>query len=139
MNSDSRNNPSGSGRFDHAPIAQLFGFQIEPGWPGEAKVHLPIDERLFNPMGKVHGGAIAALADAAMGIAFGRTLDDHQDFATIDLHIQFMRPVRGDRLTAKAKMRQRGLRIGYVECELLDDRDRLVATASCSCTVVSLG
>ncbi len=46
-------------------------------------------------MGRVHGGVIAVLADAAMGIAFGRTLDRNQDFSTVDLNVQFMRPVRG--------------------------------------------
>jgi uncharacterized protein (TIGR00369 family) len=125
-------------RFAHAPIAQLIGFQILPGNPGEATVHLAVDERLHNPMGQVHGGALAALADAAMGIAFGRTLEAGQDFATIDLHLQFMRPVRGQRLTAKAQVSQRGLRIGYVRCDIKDDHGRLIAAGSCSCTVVGL-
>jgi uncharacterized protein (TIGR00369 family) len=122
-------------RFSHAPIAALMGFEIEPGPSGEAVVYLAIDSRLHNPMGRVHGGAIAGLADTAMGIAFGRTLDANQDFATIDLHIHFMRPARGKRLKAVAKVRQRGLRIGFVECSILDDRDRFVAASTCSCTV----
>lgn len=125
-------------RFSNAPIASLIGFEIEPGPAGEATVSLAIDARLHNPMGRVHGGAIAALADTAMGIAFGRTLDAEQDFATIDLHIHFMRPVRGKRLTAKASVLQRGLRIGYVDCKIVDDKNRLVASSTCSCTVTEL-
>jgi uncharacterized protein (TIGR00369 family) len=125
-------------RFSQAPIATLIGFEIEPGSAGEAIVFLPIDSRLHNPMGAVHGGAIAALADTAMGIAFGRTLDETRDFATIDLHIHFMRPVRGSRLKAVASVRQRGLRIGYVVCDIFDDKNRLVASSTCSCTVTEL-
>lgn len=127
-----------SDRFDIAPIARLLGFEIKPGPPGEASLSLAVDERLHNPMGRVHGGAIAAMADAAMGIAFGRTLEVKQDFATIDLHLHFMRPIKGKRLRAEAKVRQRGLRIGYVACDLWDDHNRLIATATCSCTVLDL-
>jgi uncharacterized protein (TIGR00369 family) len=128
-------------RFSEAPISQLIGFQVQAGsiedkQQGRAIVELAIDSRLNNPMGRVHGGVIAALSDAAMGIAFGRTLDDDQDFSTIDLHVHFMRPVRGARLVATGKVTQRGLRIGFVTCEIVDDRGKIVATGSCSCTVL---
>ncbi len=114
----------------------MIGFDVQPGEPGEAVVNLPVSERLHNPMGRVHGGVLAALADAAMGIAFGRTLDDNQDFATLDLHIHFVRAVRGNMLIAKASVRQRGLRIGFVECDITDNRQRLIATATCCCSVL---
>jgi uncharacterized protein (TIGR00369 family) len=125
--------------FSDAPVSRLVGFRVLPASDsdrreGKAIVVLDVDERLHNPMGRLHGGMIAALADAAMGIAFGRTLDPGQDFSTIDLHIHFMRPVRANRLTASASLIQRGLRIGFVECEIMDDRGREIARASCSCT-----
>jgi uncharacterized protein (TIGR00369 family) len=128
-------------RFSEAPISQLIGFHVLPASKddkqiGRAIVELKIDDRLNNPMGRVHGGVIAALSDAAMGIAFGRTLDQEQDFSTIDLHVHFMRPVRGKLLTATGVMTQRGLRIGYVTCQIVDDRGKIVAAGSCSCTVL---
>ncbi len=110
--------------------------QVESGEPGQATVHLPIHDKLHNPMGRVHGGVYAVLADASMGIAFGRTLDEGQDFATLDLHIHFIRAVRGPMLTARATVRQRGLRIGFVDCEIVDHRGKLMATATCCCTVL---
>ncbi len=130
-----------SDRFDEAPISQLIGFRVLPATAedneiGRATVELDIDSRLNNPMGRVHGGILAALSDAAMGIAFGRTLDPDQDFSTIDLHIHFMRPVRGKKLTAKGEMIQRGLRVGFVQCRVTDDRVKEVASSSCSCTVL---
>ena len=130
-----------SDRFTSAPISQLIGFHVLPETPsdkeiGRAIVQLKIDDRLNNPMGRVHGGVLAALSDAAMGIAFGRTLQADQDFSTIDLHIHFMRPVRGTLLTATGTMIQRGLRIGYLQCKIVDDRGKEVASGSCSCTVL---
>ncbi|MCU0707123.1 MAG: PaaI family thioesterase [Pirellula sp.] len=129
-------------QFTNAPVSRLIGFDVLPATEedrsqGKAVVVLEADERLHNPMGRVHGGILSALADAAMGIAFGRTLDDGQDFSTIDLHIHFMRPVRCSRLTASASLVQRGLRIGFVTCTITDERARIIAQASCSCTSVS--
>jgi len=132
-------NETPSDRFSYAPVSQLIGFQVEPAREdaaGECVVRLPVDDRLHNPMGRVHGGVLAALADASMGIAFGRTLDQGQDFSTIDLHIHFMRPVRGKGLVAKSLVRQRGLRVGFVTCDIEDEQGRLVASATCSCTVL---
>jgi uncharacterized protein (TIGR00369 family) len=121
--------------FEHAPISQLIGLEVKPGVAGEAEVFLNVDSRTHNPMGFVHGGVIALLADAAMGIAFGRTLDDQHGFATVELKTSFIRPVTAARLCARATLVQRGLRIGFVECKITDQRSKLIATGSCTCTV----
>ncbi|MEM6691161.1 MAG: PaaI family thioesterase [Planctomycetota bacterium] len=125
--------------FSDAPISKLVGFQVEP--PAEpglglAIVRLECNRRLHNPMGRVHGGVISALADAALGIAFGRTLFDDQDFSTIEMKVNFMRPVIGGTLTARAEVVQRGLRVGFVRCEIKSDRGKLVADGTCTCTVI---
>ena len=130
-------------RFMQAPVSQLIGFQVSAPSPedkllGRADVRLDVDERFHNPMGRVHGGMLSALADAAMGIAFGRMLDGNQDFSTVELHIQYMRPVKSRTIVAKAIVQQRGLRIGFVGCEIRDERERLIATATCTCTTIDL-
>lgn len=125
--------------FAYAPISQLIGLQVEPGQSGEAVVHLPVSQKMHNPMGVVHGGVIALLADAAMGIAFGRTMSDPASFATIEMKVSYLRPVKETMLTATARLVARGLRVGFVECIITDARDREIARASCTCTVNSLG
>lgn len=125
--------------FRYAPISQLIGLEVQPGEPGMAEVHLEVSPKMHNPMGFVHGGVISLLADAAMGIAFGRTLEDKQSFATIEMKVTYIRPVKQSRLVCSAKLVQRGLRIGFVECDIVDHRQKLVARGSCSCTVTTLG
>jgi len=124
-------------RFCDAPISRLVGFEVQPGGVGEARVELNCGPHLHNPMQRVHGGAIAALADAAMGIAFGRTLLDKEDFSTIEMKVNFLRPVKGGLITAEAKVLERGLRIGFVECTIKNAKGKRVATGTCTCTVVS--
>lgn len=124
--------------FAHAPISELIGLEVQEGLPGEAEIFLNVGTRMHNPMGFVHGGIISLLADAAMGIAFGRSLDEKHAFATVELKTSYIRPIKEGRLHARAKLIQRGLRIGFVECSIHDQRRRLVAMASCTCTVNSL-
>lgn len=131
-------------RFAFAPISRLLGFAVAPPDEaavasgrlpvGHAVVSLPCQAIHHNPMGRVHGGVLAGLADAAMGIAFGRTLLPSQTFSTIDLRISFMRPVIQGVVRAEARVVERGLRIGFVECELIGPRGKRVATASCTCS-----
>lgn len=127
--------------FASAPISQLIGLDVQPpvdGEVGRAVVLLAANNTMHNPMGFVHGGVIALLADAAMGIAFGRTLEDKHGFATVEMKTTFVRPVRAASLRAEAELVTRGLRIGFVECRITDHRGKLIATASCTCTVNSL-
>lgn len=72
-------------RLAWAPISRLIGLEVQPPAGDQAEVFLEVDERMHNPVGFVHGGVIALLADATMGIAFGRTLDDQHGFATIEM------------------------------------------------------
>ncbi len=133
-------------RFSTAPISRLVGFQVEPSKSveqlgpnetiGQAVVRLNCCSHHHNPMGRVHGGLIAALADAAMGIAFGRTLLPGEDFSTIDLQISFIRPIKEGLVTATATVIERGLRIGFVRCEITNEKGKRIATASCTCTLV---
>jgi uncharacterized protein (TIGR00369 family) len=86
--------------------------------------------RHANPMGTVHGGALCALADAAMGMAFATTLADGESFTTLELKMSFVRPVWDAALTAVGEVIQRGRTVGIAECRVCDTRERLVAHAT---------
>jgi len=84
-------------------------------------------------MGTLHGGILCDIADAAMGIAFASTLGPGESFTTIELKINFFRPVWEARLRAEGKVVRRGSTIGYIECEIKDEGGWLVAKASSTC------
>jgi uncharacterized protein (TIGR00369 family) len=97
---------------------------------GEAEMALVADERHANPMGTLHGGILGDLADAAMGMAYASSLDEGETFTTLELKINFLRPVWNGRLRALGRVVRPGRTISLVECDVLDDQDRLVARAS---------
>ncbi|HST60597.1 MAG TPA: PaaI family thioesterase, partial [Longimicrobium sp.] len=91
---------------------------------------LEADERHANPMGTLHGGILCDLADAAMGCAWGSTLGEGESYTTVELKINFMRPVWRATLTAEGRVIGGGRTVGLTECRVMDEQGRLVAHAT---------
>jgi uncharacterized protein (TIGR00369 family) len=115
------------------PIATLLGFTLTAVGEGEATIELKVDDRLANPMGTLHGGVLGDIADAAMGMAWASTLDEGETFTTLELKINFLKPVWSGTLQARGRVVKGGRTVGLVECDVLDAQDRLVARASSTC------
>src|SRR2546425_72349 len=112
------------------PVATLIGFTLASIEPGRAVVEFEATERHANPMGTLHGGVLCDVADAAMGMAWASTLDAGETFTTLELKINFLKPFWTGKLTATGRVVQGGRTIGLVECDVVDDKKRLVARAS---------
>jgi uncharacterized protein (TIGR00369 family) len=115
------------------PIGRLLGFQVKEIGEGRAVVTLTAGPQHANPMGTLHGGVLCDIGDAAMGIAFASTLAEGESFTTIEMKINFFRPVWNAELRAEGKVVRRGSSVGYVECEIADEQGRLVAKTSSTC------
>lgn len=118
------------------PIARLIGFEAKDIADGKSTVTLTTGPQHANPMGTLHGGILCDIADAAMGMAFASTLAPGESFTTVELKINFFRPVWEDRLKAEGHVVRRGRNVGYVECEITDDQGKLVAKAASTCLVL---
>jgi uncharacterized protein (TIGR00369 family) len=68
-----------------------------------------------------------------MGAAYAGTLDRGETFTTLELKINFLRPVWSEKLFALGKVVNRGRTVGMVECDVTDSQDRLVAKATSTC------
>jgi uncharacterized protein (TIGR00369 family) len=119
------------------PIASLLGFTLMAIEPGRAVVAFEASERHANPLGTLHGGVLCDLADLAMGWAYAATVAEGQSFTTLELKINFLRPVWEGKLLAVARVIKGGRTIGLVECDMTDDQDRLVARASSTCMTLT--
>jgi uncharacterized protein (TIGR00369 family) len=115
------------------PIAKLLGFDITAVEPGRAVIELEAGERHANPMGTLHGGVLCDIADAAMGVAYASTLEPGESFTTLELKINFLKPVWRAKLQAVGKIVRRGRTVGMVECDVFDEQQELVARASSTC------
>jgi uncharacterized protein (TIGR00369 family) len=117
-------------------VARLIGFEAKDIGDGRATVLLAAGPQHANPMGTLHGGILCDIADAAMGMAFASTLAPEESFTTVELKINFFRPVWAAQLRAEGRVVQRGRTVGYVECTICDEENRLVAKAASTCMVL---
>jgi uncharacterized protein (TIGR00369 family) len=115
------------------PIARLIGFKLVSVKPGEARVEFQATDAHANPMGTLHGGVLCDIADAAMGIAYSSNLDDGESFTTLELKINFLKPIWKARLLAVGHVLKQGRTVGLVECHITDDKGSLVAHATSTC------
>lgn len=114
-------------------IARLIGFTMPEVEAGRAVFELETDERHANPMGTVHGGVLCDLADAAMGTAYGTLLDEGETYTTLELKMNFLRPVWRARLRAEGRVVSAGRTVGLAEARITDEKGRLVAHATSTC------
>jgi uncharacterized protein (TIGR00369 family) len=121
------------GELPPPPVATLIGFTIGSIEPGRVVMEMDAGPQHANPMGTVHGGILCDLADAAMGMAYASTLDEGETFTTLELKINFLKPVWTGRLIGTGRLVKAGHTVGLVECDVHDDKDRLVARASSTC------
>lgn len=115
------------------PVAELIGFRVVSVERGQAVFEFQAGERHTNPMGTLQGGILCCLADAAMGYAYASTLEEGESFTTLELKINYLKPIRNDKLRAVGRVVKRGRTIGLAECDVTDQEQQLVARASSTC------
>ena len=120
---------SDESRFRYPPaIARTLGFKLIDVDPGTATIEILTDtEKHSNPMGTTHGGVLCDIADAAIGTAHATTLEENESFTSIDLQINFFRPVWKDRIRAIARPVNVGRQISRYVCDIVKDDGKLVA------------
>jgi len=118
------------GEIPPPPITTLLGFALTSVEPGKAIIELNADDRHVNPFGGIHGGLISNIADAAMGAAYHSTLEENETCTTLELKISFLRPAPKGKLRAEGKVIKQGQKIGFLECDVTDDKGQLFARAT---------
>jgi uncharacterized protein (TIGR00369 family) len=119
------------------PIATLIGFELTRVGKGTARVELDARPQHVNPMGTLHGGVICDISDAAMGIAYVSTLGENESFTTMELKVNFLRPVWTGHIAANATVMRKGRSTGLVICKVLDEKGKLVAFATSTCMTIA--
>ena len=119
------------------PVGDLVGFHVVEVEPGRAVFEMDVGPRHANPMGTLHGGILCDIADAAMGIAYASTLGEGESFTTLELKINFFKPVWSSKLRAEGRVVKKGKTVGMAECDVVDEKGSLVARASSTCMTLA--
>jgi uncharacterized protein (TIGR00369 family) len=128
------------GKIPPPPIAMLFGMSLARVERGLAQFECVPDESAYNPIGVVHGGLVCTLADSVAGCAVHTTLDAGVGYTSIDITVNYLRPVTvgSGTLVAVGRVTKPGRRVALAAAEIHDGAGRLVATATSNCLVFPL-
>ena len=112
-------------------------------WPVEASEGRALFDarpsaRFYNPMGTVHGGWISTVLDSAMGFAVHSMLKAGQTYTTIELKVNFVRPIfeQTGIVRCEGKIVHSGSRLATAEARLTDAGGKLLAHGSSTCMIL---
>ena len=129
----------GDGKFPPPPINQTLGMALVEVSDGRAVFELTPREWHYNPIGTVHGGILATLADSALGCAVHTKLKAGTGYTSLDLTIKFTRAATLDSgtLTCEGHVVTIGRRTATAEAEITDKTGRVIGHAIATCLIIA--
>lgn len=126
------------GQIPAPPAFDLLDFRLVRVDLGDVACEFEPAEFHYNPMGGVHGGIVSTLLDSVMGLAVHTQLPVGSLFSTIELNVNFVRPisVKTGPLLAEGKVVHPGSRVATVEARLVDRGGKLYAHSTATCIVL---
>jgi len=91
------------------------------------RLTFPVTDMLRNPQGSLHGGAMASAMDISMGHLVKKIAGPG---ATIELKVQFMRPVMDGLVTCEGRFTKKGRKLSFMESRLMGPDGKLAALAT---------
>ena len=123
------------------PMMSTLGIEALAAEEGRVTLAVEPQEYHYNPLGVAHGGLAATLADTAMGCAVHSMLKAGVGYTTIELKMNFVRPLKSGmgRVTCEGILLHLGSRIATAEARVVDDRGRLHAHGTSTCLLIGAG
>jgi uncharacterized protein (TIGR00369 family) len=120
------------GELPRPPIYYLTGLGVTEIAEGEATVELPCSKWLSSSAGTIQGGFTAMLAESAMGAAAFSTVPAGTAVASLDLKVNYLRPVfpDGEPIVARARILHRGRTLAVTTVEITNAEGKQVAIAT---------
>lgn len=118
------------------PFPRENGVYYEEISEGYTRAALAVEEKHHNPIGSVHGGCLFMLADitaCTAAMTYGQTV------TTADSTIHYLRAgLNAKKIVAEAKVVKRGKRLVIVNCDVMDENGKVLATSIFSCMIIDV-
>ena len=114
------------------PIAgtldEALGFELLEGSGECCRARFPVEDRVRQPAGLVHGGAYAALAESMVSVTTHSLVSDDGLLALGQSNdTRFLRPITEGHVNAEGRPRHRGRSTWIWDVDFTDDDGRLCA------------
>lgn len=130
----------GNNILQQQPFSVLLGAKLTELSSGKVELRVTIRPEHLQQHGFVHGGVVSYCADNALTYAGGTALK--QSVVTSEFKINYVRPVIGDMLIARAQAIHAGKKQAVCRCDVFvvkDSEEKLCAVAQGTITAVGSG
>ncbi|MDH5375591.1 MAG: PaaI family thioesterase [Candidatus Bathyarchaeota archaeon] len=114
-------------RGENCPFYRLLNMKIEEVRENYARLSIKIDKKHIQLLNTVHGGVIASLADSAAASAIFGSNGLNGAPVTVEMKINFLKPVESGKLVAEARNIHEGSRIFVSDVEVKNGKGNLIA------------
>lgn len=119
-----------------SPFDELIGGEVLSIDPDDARARVPMREELAQPFGLMHGGVYSSGIEGLCSLATAAAVWEGGAFAVgQSISVNFVRPVTEGSAEVRARARHRGRTTWIWEAEVVDDQERLCATATMTMAV----
>lgn len=99
---------------------------------------MPVNKRVHQPMGLLHGGATVALAESVASAACLCLIDPSEgEVRGIEISANHIRSVREGIVKATARLMHKGRTTLLWEIKIEDEKDRLVSLCKLTCIILT--
>jgi 1,4-dihydroxy-2-naphthoyl-CoA hydrolase len=106
----------------------LYGLQVLDSGPERVRAQVAVRDEIKQPMGLVHGGVFASIAESITSLATAMAvLPEGRSAQGLSNQTSFLRPITAGTVHAEARRRHRGRTTWVWEVEITDDDGRLCA------------
>lgn len=131
--------------FEQIPFNSMLGLRLETIEPEHISMSFDMKEDLIGNFlhGILHGGVISSVLDMAGGVvAMTSAIQKHPEkdlkelssilgkASTMNLHVNYVRPGKGESFTAKAWVLHSGNKVCFARMELYNNKGSLIASAA---------
>jgi acyl-CoA thioesterase len=114
-------------KFETNHFPRSLGIELDLIEHGRARLSLEVKQRHLQLAGVMHGGAIATLVDTAVAFAIVGASRPGARFTTVEMKLNYLRPIQKGRVIAEAKLIRNGRRIVVSDCDVFDSQGELAA------------
>ncbi len=118
------------------PYVKLLGMKVVALAEGYARVTISVDQRLDSRNQVLHGGVLSSLADSAVAMAVFTIIKPTQKPVTIELNINYLKPLQGEQAIAEARIISKGRTIIVGDVDITDDTGRMIAKSRATYAVL---
>ena len=111
------------------PFNKLLGIKVSREHKDGITLSCKVKEELFNSKGVLHGGVAASIADVAVGVAIHHHYKGARAISTVEMKINYFRPVSEGTLYARAYLLRVGSTLSVGRVDLTDTKKNLVGVA----------